>query len=105
MRTVLEFFRTYLEVYQPDVMLTYGGDPVTQGMIALARRRGIPVVFAIHNFAYTGPQAFRGVDYCIVAVRVRPPALPRPPRPGLPGVAQPGRLGSRAGRADASRGS
>ncbi len=26
---VLEFFRTYLEVLQPDVMLTYGGDPIT----------------------------------------------------------------------------
>ena len=35
---VLEFFRTYLEVLQPDVLLTYGGDPVTAGMIDLARR-------------------------------------------------------------------
>ena len=64
-RTVLDFFRTYLEVYWPDVMLTYGGDPITQGMIALARRRGVPVVFAIHNFAYTGLAAFGGVDYCV----------------------------------------
>ncbi len=62
---VLDFFRTYLEVYRPDVILTYGGDPVTQGMIALARSRGIPVVFAIHNFAYTGLAAFGGVDYCV----------------------------------------
>ena len=64
-RTVLDFFRTYLEVYRPDVMLTYGGDPVTQGMIALAKRCGIPVVFAIHNFAYTGLAAFGGVDCCV----------------------------------------
>ena len=34
-------------------MLTYGGDPITLGMIAEARRRTIPVVFALHNFAYT----------------------------------------------------
>jgi len=64
-RTVLDLFRTYLEVSRPDVMLTYGGDPVSRGLIALARRRGIPVVFAIHNFSYTGLEAFRGVDYCV----------------------------------------
>ena len=42
----------------------------------MAKGRGIPVVFAIHNFAYTGLAAFADVDYCIVAVRVRAPALP-----------------------------
>ena len=64
-RTVLDLFRTYLEVYRPDVMLTYGGDPVTQGMIALAKGRGIPIVFVIHNFTYTGFAAFGGVDCCV----------------------------------------
>ena len=51
--------RRFLDVDRPDVMFTYGGDPVTQGMIAVAKRRGIPVVFAIHNFGYTdlGPFA------------------------------------------------
>ncbi len=62
---MLDFFRTYLEVYRPDAMLTYGGDPVTQGMIHLAKGRGIPVLFAIHNFAYTGLAAFGGGDYCV----------------------------------------
>ncbi len=41
-------------------------------MIALAKRRGIPVVFAIHNFAYVKaciPLA--QVDYCIVPSPVR----------------------------------
>ena len=33
-QTVLEFFRKFLEAYRPDVMLTYGGDPITLGMIA-----------------------------------------------------------------------
>ena len=56
-RTVLRFFAKFLDIYRPDVMLTYGGDPITQGMIAVARRRGIPVVFAIHNFAYTDAPA------------------------------------------------
>jgi glycosyltransferase involved in cell wall biosynthesis len=43
-RTVLGFFRNFLEIYQPDVMLTYGGDPITNGLIDTARRRRIPVV-------------------------------------------------------------
>ena len=48
------------------MMLTYGGDPISQGMMALAKKRGIPVVFGIHNFAYTGLLPFSHVDYCIV---------------------------------------
>ncbi len=35
---VLEFFQKFLEVNQPDAMLTYGGDPISQGMMALARQ-------------------------------------------------------------------
>ena len=64
--TVLVFFGKFLDIYRPDVMLTYGGDPLTLGMIALAKRRGIPVVFAIHNFEYPGLQTFAQVDSCIV---------------------------------------
>ena len=66
-QTVLEFFRKFLDAYRPDVMLTYGGDPITAGMIAEAKQRGIPVVFALHNFAYTGSRFFANVDYCLVA--------------------------------------
>jgi glycosyltransferase involved in cell wall biosynthesis len=65
--TILQFFQSFLEIYQPDVLLTYGGDAVTQGMIALTRRRGVPVVFAIHNLAYHDRQPFSQVDHCIVA--------------------------------------
>jgi hypothetical protein len=65
--TVLEFFRKFLDTYRPDVVLTYGGDPITIGMIAQARERAIPVVFALHNFAYTNARAFAQVDYCLVA--------------------------------------
>ncbi len=64
---ILEFFGKYLEIYQPDVLLTYGGDPISQGMMALARQRGIIVVFGIHNFGYTGRAAFSHVDHCLVA--------------------------------------
>jgi glycosyltransferase involved in cell wall biosynthesis len=64
---VLEFFRKYLDVLEPDVMLTYGGDAVSAGMIELARRRGIPVVFAIHNLGYRKAPPLDDVDYRIVA--------------------------------------
>jgi glycosyltransferase involved in cell wall biosynthesis len=65
--TVVEFYLKFLDAYQPDVLLTYGGDPITIGMIAEAKRRQIPVVFALHNFAYTNPQFLANVDYCLVA--------------------------------------
>ena len=38
-RTVLRFFQKFLDIFRPDVLLTYGGDPITQGMIAVARCR------------------------------------------------------------------
>ena len=69
LQTVLEFFEKFLDVYRPDVVITYGGDPTTLGMIAIAKRRGIPVVFAIHNFAYAKLHLFAQVDYCIVPSR------------------------------------
>ena len=62
----MQFFSKFLEVYRPDVMLTYGGDPITKGMIALAKHRHIPVVFAFHNFAYRHAGHFSQVDHCIV---------------------------------------
>ena len=51
--------------------------PITQGMIAVAKRRGIPVVFAIHNFAYTRRPALFAGRLLHRAVRVRAPALSR----------------------------
>jgi glycosyltransferase involved in cell wall biosynthesis len=48
-------------------MLTCGGDPITVGMIDLARRHKIPVVFAIHNLGYQKAPPLTSVDYCIVA--------------------------------------
>jgi glycosyltransferase involved in cell wall biosynthesis len=65
--TILEFFQKFLEFYRPDVLLTYGGDAVTRGMMALARRRAVPVVFALHNFSYKDRRFFSQIDHCIVA--------------------------------------
>src|SRR5579884_4000860 len=43
--------------FRPDVLLTYGGDRLAGELIARARRRGLPVVFALHNFAYADARA------------------------------------------------
>ena len=66
-QTVLGFFEKFLDTYAPDVMITYGGDPTTIGMIRLAKARQIPVVFMIHNFGYRNARLFPNVDYCVVA--------------------------------------
>ena len=66
-RMVLRFFAKFVEIDRPDVLLTYGGDPITQGMIAIAKQRGIPVAFGVHNFQYVDPRAFAQVDFCVVA--------------------------------------
>ena len=66
-QNVLRFFEKFLDTNAPDVMITYGGDPTTHGMIRMARERGIPVVFMIHNFGYRNAKLFPDVDYCIVA--------------------------------------
>ena len=68
-QTVLRFFEKFLDINPPDVLLTYGGDAVTIGMIQAAKRRRIPVVFFIHNFAYVRTNPFALVDYCIVPAK------------------------------------
>lgn len=55
--------------FRPDVLLTYGGDPLTLGLLASARRRGIATVFALHNMLYNTPVTFRDVDAVIVPSR------------------------------------
>ncbi len=58
-----------LERTAPDMVLTYGGDPVAHAIIRLASERGIPVVFGLHNLAYDDPRAFDGVERVIVPSR------------------------------------
>ncbi len=60
-----EFDRT-LRDFRPQVLLTYGGDTVARAMIELARRRGVTVVFGLHNFAYHDRELFRHVDRVVV---------------------------------------
>ena len=62
----LALFERALDHFQPDVLLTYGGHWLAQEIIAAARRRDIPVVFWLHNFAYHHRQPFAQASAVLV---------------------------------------
>jgi len=51
-----------LDQWQPDAMLTYGGQSFVADMNLSAQKRGITTVFMLHNFAYFDTGCFRGID-------------------------------------------
>ncbi len=51
-----------MDRFRPDLLLTYGGDDLAREVIARAKRRGLAVVFCLHNFAYHDAALFRPVD-------------------------------------------
>jgi hypothetical protein len=63
-------FFTALELFlarnRLDLVWTYGGDPVALAVQQVAKQRGIPILFALHNFNYRDPAVFRMVDRVIV---------------------------------------
>jgi glycosyltransferase involved in cell wall biosynthesis len=65
----LALYEQLLERFQPQLVLTYGGDWVAEQIIRQAKGRDIPVVFALHNFAYKGADLFREVDGVLVPSR------------------------------------
>jgi glycosyltransferase involved in cell wall biosynthesis len=62
----LALFERLLDRSPADVLLTYGGHGFQAELIARARRRGLRVVFAVHNFAYDDAALFRDVDAVLV---------------------------------------
>jgi hypothetical protein len=56
----------FLTKNRPDVVVTYGGDPVSLAVQRLAKQSGAKVVFWLHNFAYGDRRAFEAVDHVIV---------------------------------------
>jgi hypothetical protein len=48
----LELAEQVFDRLKPDVLLTYGGHPASIELMRRARRRGIAVVFHLHNFGY-----------------------------------------------------
>jgi glycosyltransferase involved in cell wall biosynthesis len=62
----LSVFEGVLARFRPELVLTYGGTPLGPPIIAAAKRRGLPVVFLLHNFAYRDARLFRPVDSVLV---------------------------------------
>jgi hypothetical protein len=55
----------FVQKNRPDVILTYGGDPVSVAVGRLAKQFAIPLVIFLHNFAYHVTTPFEAVD-CVV---------------------------------------
>ncbi len=56
----------FLTKNRPDVVWTYGGDPVSLAVQKLVKGLDIPILFGLHNFAYRDAQAFQMADYVVV---------------------------------------
>jgi glycosyltransferase involved in cell wall biosynthesis len=63
---LLDLAEQVCECFRPQVLLTYGGHPVSLELMARARRRDIPVVFHLRNCAYTKASTFADVDAIVV---------------------------------------
>jgi glycosyltransferase involved in cell wall biosynthesis len=54
-----------LDRFRPEILLTYGGHPVSRTLMLKARALGTKVVFHLHNFGYNDRRAFEDVDALI----------------------------------------
>jgi glycosyltransferase involved in cell wall biosynthesis len=62
----LDLFGQVLDRFRPQVVMTYGGQPVCRQLISKARLRGAAVVFHLRNFAYEGGTLFDEVNGLVV---------------------------------------
>ena len=51
-----------LDRFRPEVLLTYGGHPVSRELMHRARAKGTAVVFHLHNFGYNDRRGLEDVD-------------------------------------------
>ena len=65
-RALLDLAEQVFDRFRPQVLLTYGGHPVSGELMRRARRQGIRVVFHLHNFAYDDRRAFAHADAVLV---------------------------------------
>jgi len=68
-RAFLGHFKDALSRFRPDIIVTYGGDPLSLQVRSVARSRGCAVIFALHNFSYADRAAFDDVDSIFVPSR------------------------------------
>ncbi len=65
----LSLFDVVFDRFNPDVVMTYGGDPLTLEILSRARRRGATTVFTLHNLNYSTAAHFADVDAILVPSR------------------------------------
>src|SRR5262249_27864106 len=58
----LDLAEQVLERFRPDLLLTYGGHPVSLELMRRAQAGGIPVVFHLQNFGYDDRRGFAGAS-------------------------------------------
>jgi glycosyltransferase involved in cell wall biosynthesis len=56
----------FLRANRPDLVWTYGGDPVSRHLHRIVRQLEIPLLFELHNFAYLDHSMFAATDHVIV---------------------------------------
>ncbi len=61
----IDLATTVLDRFRPEILLTYGGHPVSRSLMLKARARGTAVAFHLHNFGYNDRRAFEDVDAII----------------------------------------
>jgi glycosyltransferase involved in cell wall biosynthesis len=61
----IDLATTVLDRFRPEILLTYGGHPVSRSLMLKARAKGIAVVFHLHNFGYNDRRGFEDVDAII----------------------------------------
>lgn len=65
-RAFLQVFDQVADRFRPEVVWTYGGQPLALSLLRRARRRGAKVVFALHNLAYGPSPLFAATDAVVV---------------------------------------
>jgi glycosyltransferase involved in cell wall biosynthesis len=68
-KAFLSLYEKVLDEFHPDIFLTYGGQRLQPDVIGLAKKRGVRVVFVIHNFLYESASLFEQVDAILVPSR------------------------------------
>ncbi|HEU5118370.1 MAG TPA: glycosyltransferase [Isosphaeraceae bacterium] len=66
----LQLYDDTLDRFRPEVVVTFGGDPLAEEIRLRARARQIAVVFALHNFSYLSREPFETADAVIVPSRL-----------------------------------
>lgn len=66
-RSFLQLFERAWARLRPDVVISYGGGPLTREVLHRARARGAATVFPLHNLRYRDPAPFADADAVLVA--------------------------------------